>query len=104
MLYFIYHKDRPNSLKVRTAARVDHLAYIKNFNVLFAGPTMDEQTGEMDGSVMVVDLPNPDALKTFIENDPYTQAGLFESSVIKPWKQVIPDAPEPIRKVEEFQL
>lgn len=92
MLYFIYHVDRPDSAEVRTAARLDHLAYIKNFNVLFAGPTLDDETGNMDGSVIVVDVPNPEALKTFIENDPYTRAGLFERSVVKLWKQVIPGA------------
>lgn len=92
MLYFIYHVDRPNALEVRTAARVDHLAYIKQFNVLFAGPTIDEETGSMDGSVIVVDLPNSEAVSRFLENDPYTKAGLFEKSVVKPWKQVIPGA------------
>lgn len=92
MLYFVYHVDRPNSGEVRTGARFDHLAYIKNFDVLFAGPTIDEETGAMDGSVIVLDLPSPAAVQKFIENDPYTLAGLFEKSIVKPWKQVIPGA------------
>ena len=92
MLYFVYHADRPNALDVRQAARADHLAYIKNFDVRFAGPTLNEATGDMDGSVLIVELPDAAAAHDFAKNDPYARAGLFASSVVKPWKQVIPSA------------
>lgn len=91
MLYFIYHVDRPNSLELRTSTRLEHLAYLKDFDVRFAGPTIDEDTGTMDGSVIVVDLPGPDAVQEFLENDPYKQSGLFQSTIVKAWKQVIPE-------------
>lgn len=89
MLFFVYHTDRPDAPGVRAATRDAHLAYIANFAALVAGPTLNADTGEMDGSVIVVELPDMDAAKDFVANDPYTKAGLFETSVVKPWKKVI---------------
>lgn len=90
MLFFVYHMDKPNALELRMATRDSHLAYIKDFTVLFAGPTMEAGTGTMDGSVIVVELPDADAAETFVAEDPYTKAGLFEKTIVKPWKNVIP--------------
>lgn len=90
MLFFVHHVDRPNSLELRKATRDAHLAYMKAFPAVVAGPTLDEVTGDMDGSVIILDLPDIADARAFVANDPYVKAGLFERSLIKPWKQVIP--------------
>ncbi|MEK7794176.1 MAG: YciI family protein [Candidatus Hydrogenedentota bacterium] len=90
MYFFIQHVDRPNSLELRKATREAHLAYAAKFNLLVGGATLDDETGSMDGSVIIVDLPDRAALDTFIAEDPYTRAGLFQRTTVKAWKKAIP--------------
>ncbi len=75
------------------ATRDVHLAYMKEYPPLVAGPTFNE-AGEMDGSVIILDLPDAAAADAFVANDPYAKAGLFAQSVVKPWKKVIPADPQ----------
>lgn len=90
MYFFIQHVDRPNSLELRKATREAHLAYAAKFNLLVGGATLDEETGQMDGSVIVVDVPDRHAVDAFIASDPYTLAGLFQRTTVKVWKKAIP--------------
>ncbi len=92
MLFFIHHQDRKGALGIRQATREAHLAYVNEFKLLAAGPTLDEEDGQMDGSMIIVDVPDRAALDAFIANDPYTQANLFEKTTVKEWKKVIFEA------------
>tara|TARA_A100001011_G_scaffold371434_1_gene428750 strand:+ start:956 stop:1120 length:165 start_codon:yes stop_codon:yes gene_type:complete len=51
---------------------------------------MSDTTEEMIGSLIVLDANSLEEAKQFAANDPYSQAGLFETVEIKPFKQVIP--------------
>ena len=42
----------------------------------------------MNGSLLIVDFPDRAAVNAFVDADPYTSAGLFESVDIKRWKMV----------------
>lgn len=77
-LFALYCVDKPNSLELRMATREAHLAYLKDFDVKVAGPMLDE-AGAMAGSILIVEAPDLAAAQAFGENDPYAQAGLFES-------------------------
>ena len=89
MLWVIHAEDKPDSSALRQANRSDHLSYVSNFDVRFGGPLLDDE-GAMCGSMLVLDLPDRQALEEFVAGDPYTKAGLFERMSIHGWKQVAP--------------
>ncbi len=94
MIFFIYSQDKPDSFELRKANRPEHLEYLKKFESQFiaVGPTMTDDGSVMDGSVLLMEFPGRAAAEDFRDNDPYAKAGLFESSIIKAWKQVYPVA------------
>lgn len=91
MLYVVHCIDKENYLDVRMANRSAHVEYLKSFGdkLNAAGPTLDE-AGNMNGSVVILDLAQREEAEDFAANDPYAQAGLFDSVTISPWKKVLP--------------
>ena len=82
-------RDKPGALQIRLDTREAHLAYIKETGVVeMAGPFLDE-AGQMCGSMIVLDVANLAAARTWAENDPYNKAGLFSDVRIQEWKKVI---------------
>ena len=90
MLYLVLCKDFPKSSQLRASTRAEHLNYLDSFKIRYAGPFMSDTTEEMIGSLIVLDANSLEEAKQFAANDPYNQAGLFETVEIKPFKQVIP--------------
>ncbi|NQU58955.1 MAG: YciI family protein [Rhodospirillales bacterium] len=91
-MHFIIHcTDKPGAAQVRADNRPAHVDFLKSHraNLYTAGPTLTEDGEGMNGSLIIVDFPDRAAVETFAAADPYAQAGLFESVVIKPWKLVI---------------
>ncbi len=90
-MYFIIHcTDKQGTAKVRADNRPAHVDFLKGHraNLYTAGPTLDDDGQGMNGSLLIVDFPDRAAAEAFAAADPYAQAGLFESVVIKPWKLV----------------
>ncbi|MGA1180548.1 MAG: YciI family protein [Marivivens sp.] len=82
-------RDKPGALQIRLDTREAHLAYIKETGVVeMAGPFLDE-AGQMCGSMIVLDVADLAAARTWAENDPYNKAGLFSDVRIQEWKKVI---------------
>ncbi len=89
MLVAIITKDRAGALQIRKDTRKAHLAHIENSGVVeMAGPFLDEN-GEMNGSLIILEVADLEAARDWAEADPYAQAGLFESVEIRAWKKVI---------------
>ena len=90
-MYFIIHcTDNPGSAHIRVENRPAHVDFLKSNrdNLYTAGPTLNDDGEDMNGSLLIVDFPDREAVEAFAAADPYAQAGLFESVVIKPWKLV----------------
>lgn len=68
--------------------RPRHLAYIEanKASVRLAGPFLSEDGHAMTGSLIVLDVKDPDAAKRFAAEDPYALGGLFASVDIRPWR------------------
>ena len=82
-------RDKPGALQVRLDTREAHLAYIKETGVVeMAGPFLDE-SGQMCGSMIVLDVADLAAARAWAESDPYNKAGLFADVRIQEWKKVI---------------
>ena len=92
MYFSIIRLDKPASEAIRLANRQTHLDYLKGFadRVLVAGPLLSDDGAHMIGSLVIVDFPDRRAVDDFAGDDPYTKAGLFASSVVRPWREVLP--------------
>lgn len=86
MLWIIHAEDKPGSVELRQATRADHLAYMAGQPIEVGGPMLDD-AGAMVGSLVVVDLPDREAVEAMVAGDPYTKAGLFERVSIHAWRR-----------------
>lgn len=88
MLYAVICDDKPGALDIRKATRPAHVAYLKETNVVQAGPLLDA-AGEMCGSLLILDMPDLAAAEAWAAGDPYAAAGLFARVQVRPWNRVI---------------
>ncbi|MBN7784523.1 YciI family protein [Ponticoccus gilvus] len=89
MLVALFAHDKDGALQTRKDNRQAHLDYIEATGVVTqAGPLLDA-AGEMCGSLVILDVADMDAARDWADNDPYAQAGLFESVTLTEWKRVI---------------
>ncbi len=88
--------DKPGSTALRLATRAAHLAYVDRHKdrIVFGGPLKDADGVTTVGGLTVVDAPDREAVQAFIEGDPYTKAGLFETIAIRGIQIMVPE-PEP---------
>lgn len=80
--------DKAGALQTRLDNRAAHLAHIESSGVVeMAGPFL--QDGAMIGSLIILDVADMAAAQDWAANDPYSQAGLFQSVTMHEWKKVI---------------
>jgi uncharacterized protein YciI len=92
MLFVLNCTDKPQSLPLRLATREQHLAYLETYKdkLIQAGGLLDAD-GRPAGSLLIIDVEDLAAARGFAESDPYNKAGLFESGVIRPFRQIFRD-------------
>ncbi len=90
MLYVLICEDKPDSEALRKSVRNDHLAYLQDFDVRYAGPMLADDETTMVGSIIVLEAADRTAADAFAAGDPYGSAGLFANVSIRPFRQVIP--------------
>lgn len=92
MLFAIICVDKPASLDLRQATRPRHLEYLKSHahHLLHAGPMLDP-AGQPIGSLLLIDATSRAEAEALAAEDPYAEAGLFESTVIRPFRSVFRD-------------
>jgi uncharacterized protein len=92
MLFALICTDRPASLEVRMATRPHHLAYLDQYakKLVQVGPLLDTE-GRPCGSLLIIDVEDRAAAEGFAAADPYAKAGLFESTIIRPFRPVFRD-------------
>lgn len=99
MLYVFYCEDAPQSLDKRLANRPAHLERLQLLQqqgrLVLAGPfpAVDgENPGAagFSGSLIVAEFADLAAAQTWAGEDPYAQAGVYQTVVVKPFKQVLP--------------
>ncbi|WP_320176812.1 YciI family protein [Roseovarius pacificus] len=89
MLIALIARDKPGALQTRLDNRDAHLAYIKETGVVAqAGPLLDD-SGNMAGSLVILDVEAMQQAQDWADNDPYAKAGLFGTVELIEWKKVI---------------
>lgn len=82
-------RDKEGALQTRLDNRDAHVAYLKETGVVeMAGPFLDAE-GTMCGSLIILNVEDMEAAKSWAENDPYAKAGLFEKVRLEEWNKVI---------------
>ncbi len=89
MLFAITSLDKPDSAALRMATREKHLAYGKEGGRLRLGGPFLDADGNMIGSFIILEAENLEAAEHWAANDPYMKAGLFASSIVRPWRATI---------------
>ncbi len=99
MFYALIGEDAPNSLEARMAARPAHLARLQALNddgrLLLAGPmpaidSPDPGPAGFAGSLVVAEFGSLAEAESWLAEDPYTQAGVFAHTVVRPFRKVLP--------------
>jgi uncharacterized protein len=82
-------QDKPGHLALRMDNRAAHLAYIAETGIVdLAGPFVSPD-GEMNGSLIVLNVDSMDQAESWAASDPYAKAGLFASVTLTEWKRAI---------------
>lgn len=99
MYYLIYSEDVADSLPLRKQARPAHIARLEQLKaegrLLIAGPCPaidSDEPGEagFTGSMVVAEFGSLAQAKMWADEDPYVTSGVYASSVVKPYKKVLP--------------
>ncbi|MBT3134210.1 YciI family protein [Alteromonas sp. ALT199] len=99
MLYMICATDVADSLEKRLATRPAHLERLNALKdagrLVMAGPfpavdSPDPGPAGFTGSLVVAEFDSLEAAQAWTEADPYIDAGVYESVVVKPYKKVLP--------------
>lgn len=82
------YKD-PDALSRRLSVRETHLQRMReeriNGNFIIGGAKLNDQ-GNMHGSMLVVQLENEDAVKKWVEEDPYVTGKVWEKIEVFPFR------------------
>ena len=99
MLYAIIAQDIENSLLKRMEARPSHIARLIELKdqgrLILAGPhpSIDvSEPGEagFSGSLIVAEFDDLQQARQWADADPYVNAGVYSSIVVKPFNKVLP--------------
>ena len=86
MQYFTWGINKPGVKGERTALIQAHWDFIAQYNddLIARGPVLDKNNhSEVIGSIHIVDLPYAGAVKTFVQDEPFADAGLFREIIVK---------------------
>lgn len=99
MWYAIISEDNEKSLERRPAARAAHVARLKALanegRLLLAGPnpavdSPDPGPAGFTGSLVVAEFASLDEARSWANNDPYVDAGVYAKVTVKPFNPVLP--------------
>lgn len=91
MLFAVWASDRPGMLAERQRVRELHRARLRDpaphpVTVVQAGVTLDEAGEAMNGTLLVVAAESLQAVRAFVDGDPYVAAGVYDRVEIRPWR------------------
>ena len=101
MYFVVFGTDKPAMETVRGATRPAHRDYLRNpgkhpVTVRVGGPTLRDDGVTMNGSLLIVEAENIEAVRAFAADDPYSRAGLFQSVEIRPWNWGLNNPPKDV--------
>ena len=91
MAYFVYCRDRPGSLELRSRLVEEHWSFMDGYAeaMIARGPTMAADGTTPTGSLHLVELPDADAVRVFAFDEPNYRAGVYEEVLVRRWRNVL---------------
>ncbi len=91
MLFALICTDKPGAQDLRMANRPAHLDFLKaNIDrIRLGGPFITEDASGMIGSLIIIEGDSKEEVEALAAQDPYAQAGLFESVDVRAWKWTV---------------
>ncbi|KWF30969.1 YciI family protein [Burkholderia pseudomultivorans] len=88
--YAVFATDKPDMRELRERIRASHRSYLRSAAqhgvfVRLGGPTLAPLGDTMNGTLLVVEADDIDAVMQFVGNDPYVKEGLFSHVEVRPW-------------------
>jgi len=76
--------DRPGTAQLRVEVRPEHRAYLAQQaeRMAFAGPLTSEDGKTVVGSLLGMDFPSRTDVDTWLRDEPFTKAGVYEKPII----------------------
>ncbi len=99
MLYAIISQDVENSLPLRKKSREAHVERLNDLKqqgqLILAGPHPaidNNEPGEagFTGSLIVAEFESLTVAQAWADADPYIEAGVYQSVLVKPFNKVLP--------------
>lgn len=89
MHFVVFATDKAGMCEVRAKVRPSHRKYLRHHDhpvrVLLGGPTLDDSEEHMNGTMLVIEAESLQQVRQYVNQDPYSQAGLFSAVEIRPW-------------------
>ena len=84
MIFAILLMDRPGTAQLRVEVRPEHRAYLAQQaeRMAFAGPLTSEDGKTVVGSLLGMDFPSRTDVDTWLRDEPFTKAGVYEKPII----------------------
>ena len=84
MEYFVYGWDRVGAFELKGRMTEEHWAFMDGYadELIARGPTLTDDGEETTGSLHIVELPDVEAARKFTYDEPYYQAGVFDSVLL----------------------
>jgi uncharacterized protein YciI len=89
-LFVMYGLDGPEGPEVRRTTRPAHLDWIRlnATMVRAAGPMMSADGSQPVGSLLIIEADDLTSAQAFLSKDPYTLAGLWARTEIRPFNWI----------------
>jgi uncharacterized protein YciI len=86
--FLIHAIDKPDSDALRSGLRGEHEAYQTSVEDLYItrGPLLSDSGERQIGSLMIIDVADLSAAKSFWMNEPFTKGGLFDRVEFYGWR------------------
>ncbi|MCC7546381.1 MAG: YciI family protein [Burkholderiales bacterium] len=93
MPYAIQTEDKPGTAELRASVRSAHLDYLtaNKHLLLAAGALTGDDGAGGHGGILLVDTEDRAAAQRFIDEDPFTKAGLFQKITVTRWRKAFFD-------------
>lgn len=85
MTMYVFHLlDRPDSAKLRTSMRPQHLAYLGEMadRIAFAGPLLADDGQSIVGSLLAIEFESRVAAQEWLSDEPFARIGVYDQVVI----------------------
>jgi uncharacterized protein len=92
MYFAILCFDKPSAGELREKTRPAHSDYLKQHaKQMHIGGPFENDEGGIIGTLLIVNVENRAAALAFTENEPFHRAGVFESTIVRRWRQMQPE-------------